>query len=261
MFSMRTACLLLTLAATAASQPFCTVERPSGQAIQAAIDACSAKGGGVAYVPPGEYVTGPLRLKDNVELRLEAGALIALSQNPADWPPGAPAMVNSQGARNIAITGRGTIDGKAQYEFTAARGTDPEIAAETQIARKAGVDMRRYYRTGVQKYAIVLRDSSEIRIEGVRIVKPPLWTLRLQDCDRVRIHGVYIYSDLEKGVNADGIDIVSTSNVSISDSTIITADDAICLKTQAWRGSSGPVRPTETSRSRTAFCHRLRLPW
>jgi polygalacturonase len=56
---------------------------------------------------------------------------------------------------------------------------------------------------------------------------------------------VYIYSDLEKGVNADGIDIVSTSNVSISDSTIITADDSICLKTQAWRGSSGPVRRTE----------------
>ena len=245
MFSMKPACLLLSLAATAASQPFCTVERPSGQGIQAAIDACSAKGGGVAYLPPGEYVTGPLWLKDNVELRLEAGALIALSQNPADWPPGAPAMINSQGARNIAITGRGTIDGKAQYEFTAARGPDPEIAVETEIARKAGVDMRRYYRTGVQKYAIVLRDSSEIRIEGVRIVNSPLWTLRLQDCDQVWIHGVYIYSDLEKGVNADGIDIVSTSNVSISDSTIVTADDAICLKTQAWRGSSGPVRPTE----------------
>ncbi len=114
-----------------------------------------------------------------------------------------------------------------------------------ETARKAGVDMRRYYRTGVQKYAIVLRDSREIRIEGVRIVNSPLWSLRLQDCDQVWIRGVYIYSDLEKGVNADGIDIVSTSNVSISDSTIITADDAICLKTQAWRGSSEPVRRTE----------------
>jgi hypothetical protein len=79
----------------------------------------------------------------------------------------------------------------------------------------------------------------------VRIVNSPLWSLRLQDCDHVWIRGVYIYSDLEKGVNADGIDIVSTSNVSISDSTIITADDAICLKTDAWRGSSGPVRRTE----------------
>jgi hypothetical protein len=245
MSSVKPAFLLICLAAAAAAQPLCMVEKPSAQGIQAAIDACSARGGGVAYLPPGEYVTGPLWLKDNVELRLEAGAVIALSHNPADWPPGAPAILNSQGEKNIAITGRGTIDGKARYEFTAARGLDPEIAVETEIARKAGVDTRRYYRTGVQKYAIVLRESSEIRIEGVRIVNSPLWTLRLQDCDQVWIRGVYIYSDLEKGVNADGIDIVSTSNVSISDSTIITADDAICLKTEAWRGATGPVRRTE----------------
>jgi hypothetical protein len=245
MAAMRLACFLLCATAAAASQPFCAADKAAGRSIQAAIDACAAQGGGVAYVAPGEYVTGPLWLKDNVELRLEAGAVIALSQNPADWPAGAPAMINSEGAKNIAITGRGTIDGRAQYEFAAVRGADPEIAVESEIARKAGVDMRRYYRTGVQKYAIVLRDSREVRIEGVRIVNSPLWSLRLQDCDQVWIRGVYVYSDLEEGVNADGIDIVSTSNVSISDSTIITADDAICLKTQAWRGASGPVKRTE----------------
>ena len=70
---------------------------------------------------PAQYITGPLWLKDNVELRLEAGATIALSQNPADWPAGVPALINSQGAKNIAITGRGTIDGKAQYEYVAMR--------------------------------------------------------------------------------------------------------------------------------------------
>jgi hypothetical protein len=47
----------------------------------------------------------------------------------------------------------------------------------------------------------------------------------------VYVRGVYIYSDLEKGVNADGIDIVSSRNVTISDSVIITADDAIVIKT------------------------------
>ena len=233
------------------AQTLCVVEKPTTQGIQAAIDACSAKGGGVAYVPPGEYVTGPLWLKDNVELRLESGATIAQSQNPSDWPSGVPALINAQGAKNIALTGRGTVDGRAQYEFVAMRGVDPEIKEEIEIARKAGVDMRRYYRTGVQKYIAVLRDSRDIRIEGVRLINAPLWTVRLQDCNQVWIRGVYIYSDLEKGVNADGIDIVSTSNVSISDSTIITADDAIVLKTQAWRTGGGggakpqPARPTE----------------
>jgi polygalacturonase len=70
--------------------------------------------------------------------------------------------------------------------------------------------------------------------------------VRLQNCDQVWIRGVYIYSDLEKGVNADGIDLVSTSNVLISDSVITTADDAIVLKTQVWgAGATGPAKPTE----------------
>lgn len=248
---MRFALPLLFVCAAMAQSQWCVVEKPTTQAIQAAIDVCSAKGGGTAYVPPGQYVTGPLWLKSNVELHLEAGATIALSQNPSDWPSGVPALINSQGARNIALTGRGTIDGQAQYEYADARGLDGEIRGEMEIARKAGVEMKRYYRTGVQKYIAVLQDSQEIHIEGVRLINSPLWTLRLQDCDRVWIRGVYIYSDLEKGVNADGIDIVSTSNVSISDSTVITADDAIVLKTQAWRpgrnaaANPNPVRPVE----------------
>jgi hypothetical protein len=245
---MKYLALLILQASLAGAQTRCAVEAPTTQGVQAAIDACSAKGGGVAYVPPGQYVTGPIWLKDGVELRLEAGATISPSQNAADWPSGVPALINSQGARNIAITGRGTIDGKAQYEYAAARGLDTEIREEMELARRAGVEMKRYYRIGVQKYNVVLRDSREIRIEGVRLVNAPLWTVRLQDCDQVWIRGVYIYSDLEKGVNADGIDIVSSSNVAISDSTIITADDAICLKTQSWRpGRTTPsaVRPTE----------------
>ena len=252
MAPMRLAFPLLLFVWTAMAQSSrCVVEKPTTQAIQAAIDACSAKGGGTAYVPPGHYVTGPLWLKSNVELSLEAGATIALSQNSSDWPSGVPALINAQGARNIALTGRGTIDGKAQYEYADVRAPDGEIREEMEIARRAGVELKRYYRTGVQKYIVVLRDSEEIRIEGIRLINAPLWTVRLQDCNRVWIRGVYIYSDLEKGVNADGIDIVSTSNVSISDSTIITADDAICLKTQAWgtgRTATAippPARPTE----------------
>ncbi len=243
--------LLLFASSSIAAQPWCVVEERTTSALQAAIDACSARGGGIAYVPPGHYVSGPLWLKNNVELFLEAGATIALSQDPSDWPAGVPALINAENARNIAIAGRGTIDGNAQYEYADARGPDVEILEEMEIARKVGIEIKRYYRTGVQKYNVVLRGSQEIRIEGVRLINAPLWTVRLQDCDQVWIRGVYIYSDLEKGVNADGIDIVSTSNVSISDSTILTADDAICLKTQAWRpggaGKAEPraVRPTE----------------
>lgn len=247
---MKFALLLPLFSSVLLAQSRCVVEKPTTQGIQAAIDACSTSGGGIAYVPPGQYTVGPLWLKDNVELRLEAGATISLSQNPSDWPAGSRALVNSRGAKNIAITGRGTIDGNAQYEYAPMRGVDPEIKEEIENARKAGVEMKRYYRTGVQKYLVVLQDSREVRIEGVRLINSPLWTIRLQDCDQVWVRNVYVYSDLEKGVNADGIDIVSSSNVLISDSIVTTADDAICLKSEAMRNRSGAntsesVRPTE----------------
>jgi hypothetical protein len=223
------------------------VKEPTGAAVQSAIDACAAMGGGVAYLPPGRYVTGPLWLNDNVELRLDAGATVSISTNREDWPSGVRALVNARGAKRIAITGRGTFDGNAQWEYAATRGQDPEITHEQELARQAGVEMKRYYRKGgVQKYLFVLQDCEDVRLENVTIRNAPLWNVRLQDCNRVWIRGVFIDSDLERAVNSDGIDIVSSSNVLISDSAIRTADDAICLKTVGLGGRGvGTVRPVE----------------
>jgi hypothetical protein len=223
------------------------VKEPTGKAVQVAIDDCATQGGGVVYLPPGRYLSGPLWLKDNVELRLEAGATVVLSHDKQDWPGGARALVNAKGAKNIAITGRGTFDGHAQWEYAAVRGRDPEIAEEQENARRAGVEMKRYYRTGaVQKYLFVLQGSEDVHLEGVTIRNAPLWNVRLQNCNRVWIRGVFLDSDLERGVNSDGIDIVSSSNVLIADSIISTADDAICLKTvDLGDRGAGTVRPTE----------------
>lgn len=205
-------------------------------AVRAAIDACKDAGGGTVYVPPGEYTVGTLQLKDNVNLNLEAGAKLLLSQDTADFIPGSRTMIFAQDAKNIAVTGRGTIDGLAKYEFVDMRGIDPEIATEIEIARQAGVDMRRYYRTGMQTYMFILNNCTNILLSDISVINSPLWNIRLNDCNRVFIRGIYIYSDLEKGVNADGIDICCTSNVTISDSVIVTGDDAIVLKTPARKG-------------------------
>jgi hypothetical protein len=211
-------------------------------ACQSAIDACTAAGGGTVYVPPGDYSVGMLQLKDNVTLHVEAGATLFLIQDNTQFPRGRRAMLFAENAVNVAITGRGTLDGLAQYEFAPMRGVDPEIAREIDIARAAGVDMRRYYRVGVQAYMCILNNCRHVLLRDISIVHSPLWTVRLNDCDGVTVHGVYIYSDLEKGVNADGIDIVSSRNVIISDSVIETADDAIVLKAIARDGQpAGPV--------------------
>jgi polygalacturonase len=68
-----------------ATHDACAVTRPGGAGIQAAIDACAAKGGGIVAVPRGERICGPLWLKENVELRLATGAPVKLSHDPRDW--------------------------------------------------------------------------------------------------------------------------------------------------------------------------------
>lgn len=91
-------------------------------AIQTAIDSCSAKGGGVVVVPSGLWLTGPLRLLNNVNLHVEAGALLQFSDNFDDYPlvqtnwEGLDAIrvqspFSASDAQNIAITGTGVIDG------------------------------------------------------------------------------------------------------------------------------------------------------
>ena len=92
------------------------------------------------------------------------------------------------------------------------RGVDPEIADEIAVARTAGVDMRRYYRIGVQTYMFILNGCRNVLLRDISVVhcaaveRPSSTTATAS-----HVHGVYIYSDLEKGVNADGIDIVSSA--------------------------------------------------
>ncbi|HEX6892377.1 MAG TPA: glycosyl hydrolase family 28 protein [Chryseolinea sp.] len=202
------------------------------KAFRDAIEACTAAGGGTVEVPAGEYTVGTVQLRDNVTLHLEAGATLFASQQPADYVKDARALIFAANAKNIAVTGKGTIDGLARYDYDNVRGADPEIASEQDIARKAGIEMKRYYRSreAMNIFLCVLNDCTNVQLSDVSMLNAPLWTVRLNDCDRVTVRGIYIYSDLEKGVNADGIDICSSKNVVVSDCIITTADDAIVLK-------------------------------
>jgi hypothetical protein len=213
------------------------------KAFRNAIEACTKAGGGTVEVPAGEYTTGTVQLRDNVTLSLESGATLYASQERGDYVEGARALVFAAGAKNIAVTGKGTIDGLAQYDYDNVRGADPEIAKEQEIARQAGIEMKRYYRSreAMNIFLFVLNDCTNVQLRDISVINAPLWTVRLNDCDRVTVRGIYIYSDLEKGVNADGIDICSSKNVVISDCIITTADDAIVLKAIARNGKKANV--------------------
>ncbi len=204
----------------------------STKAFHDAVEACSLNGGGTVYVPPREYTVGTIQLMDNITLNISAGATLFLSQSRADFKHGSYSMIFADHASNITVTGGGVLDGLAQYDYLEMNGMDPEIAEETDIAKASGEDMRRYFRkkTAMNTYMFIMNDCINFKVSDISIIHSPLWNVLLNDCDRVFICGIYIYSDLEKGVNADGIDICSSANVTISDSVIVTGDDSIVVK-------------------------------
>lgn len=213
-------------------------------AITNAIAAARQAGGGVVQVPPGDYTCLGIVLYDNITLQLDAGAILYVDlPNPAFSARG---FIYAENARNIAITGRGKIDGQARYQWTDYNYGDVEIANEVEIAKKAGVEMKRSYRVGKSTFGVLLKECQGIRISEVTIINTSLWCMRIWGCNDVEIKDVTIQSDLKMGVNSDGIDLDGTSNAHISGCSISTGDDAICLKSGSWDfKDSGKSYPTE----------------
>ena len=192
-------------------------------AIQKAIDGLSASGGGTLYFPPGAYLTGTLRLRDNATLHLEAGAVILGSDDLADYPPVTVpfptmndafyrhALIYAEDARNIAITGRGRIDGQGGAEGLRRKSTK---APERYMNRPSVIRF-------VNCAGVLLRDA--------RIQNAGFWVTHLLACDDVVVDGVRVESRTAN-YNNDGIDVDCCSNVRISNCFIDSQDDALCLK-------------------------------
>jgi hypothetical protein len=217
------------------------------RALQAAVDAAFAAGGGTVWVSPGEYTAGPVEIKSNVRIHVDAGATIYVSRDAADFPPrvaGVPrrrALFHGNNVRNIALTGAGCIDGQATWEWRLPPENDyttRPIQEEVALARKAGLDMRFWHKTGPLANIVALNGAANVLIEGIRTVNSSEWCMRLAGCDGLFIRGVHLYSDLDRAVNSDGIDLVSCRNVVISDCILTTADDCISLKTPR---NGGPI--------------------
>ncbi len=187
-------------------------------AIQKAIDAATAAGGGTVHFPTGRFLSGTLTLKSNVTLELSPGAVLLGSTRMADYR--IKHLLYAQGAENIAIVGQGTIDGQGDAFF----------------------DEKMHPAENRPSPLVELWDSHGIRIEGITIRNAPAWTLHPKNCDDVKIRGVSLLNNL-RAVNSDGIDVDSSRNVIISDCHIEAGDDCIVLKTT--RRGEGEVKPTE----------------
>ena len=179
--------------------------------IQQRIDRLAQAGGGTLRIDPGDYPVAFLELKSNVRLELaegarlyaETNALLARAKNARAEHERNSALIVSYGATNVAITGKGVVDGLGQTF----RPTWNNCPGRWKL--------------------IVLQDTKDILIEGVTLTNSASWTCYFKRCENVVARNVKL--DGHANYNNDGFDI-EASRVLIEDCVIDVEDDAICGK-------------------------------
>ena len=231
--------------------------------INSTIDRLNRGGGGTLFFPAGTYLTGSIHLKSNITLELEAGATLLFSDNFDDYLPFVEVrhegvmmksfqpLIYAVDAENITIKGEGTLDGQGKkwwMEFFRvmidlkdngmrdinkyqpmwdAQNDTTAIYAETNKDYVSTLQRRFFRPPFIQPVR-----CKKVKIEGVKIVNSPFWTINPAFCDNVTVHGVTIYNPSKdpKGPNTDGINPSSCRNVRISDCFISVGDDCITIK-------------------------------
>ena len=192
------------------------------KAIQKAIDACAASGGGSVIIPSGKFRSGTILLKSNVALHFEHNSVLLASIDQIDYPlqpmpkyrshkdqlGGFNALIYAEGQENIALTGIGTIDGQGPLH--------------TPMPNPVAGDIDGRPRN------ILFISCKNVRVEGLRMLNAAIWNQHYLDCEDVFIDNIYVYSHGSR--NNDGIDIDGCRRVVLSNSIIDSDDDGIVLK-------------------------------
>ena len=206
-------------------------------AIQKAVDAASAAGGGTVEFEPGTYLTGSIWLKDNVDFHLGPGATLKGSPDPADYCASNCCPQNyassrrgdntsgghlllGVGVRNVTLRGPGKVDGNSAAFLLDASGK--------RYPNNAAIPFR-------PAQMVWFVDCSDIRISDIELADAPYWSCFVLNCDRVWIRGCYVHTERRRyhTFNGDGIDIDRSRWVTISGCRIDTADDCITLRASA----------------------------
>ncbi|KAA9354784.1 glycoside hydrolase family 28 protein [Larkinella humicola] len=192
------------------------------RSIQYAIDYIHSNGGGRLVFYVGRYLTGSIHLKSNVTLHLEEGAVLMGSLNPFDYDRHVwTALVFGENQQNIAITGKGVIDGQGR-----------QLARNVVNVIQKGLvkDLFRYDRPEAEARAVIIyfKGCQRVKLQTVTLRNAASWVQIYDQCRNVQLAGITV--DSKAYWNNDGIDIVDSDSVSVTDSYIDSADDGICLK-------------------------------
>lgn len=199
--------------------------RADTAAIQAAIDACAGSGQAVV-IPAGQWDSGGLTLRSNLSLTLAGGARLAMSTNYDDYAPraeldGHRVLIHGHGVRNVEIGGTGTIDGMAA----------PIYAAMDQIIARNPDDPAADRRA---RFGLLFSDCSNIRVRDITIRDTPMFLMAVRQCDNVVLDGFTLDAPIDSH-NTDGLQIIDSSDVRVTNCRISVGDDGITTKAQGDR--------------------------
>lgn len=239
-------------------------------AFERAMEQLEAEGGGRLEVPFGVWLTGPITFRSNVEMHLQLGALILFTPNLDAYPlvktsfEGQTAFrcqspISGRGLRNVAITGKGAINGsgdawrpvkkmkvtEAHWKSLLQSGgglADPGLWYPTDKALKGAnaqwpsdlnEDEQVAYMNSMKDFLrpvmVSFIECSNVWLEGVLFENSPSWNIHPLMCTNVLVEGITVRNP-HYAQNGDGLDLESCKNVWVLNSTFDVGDDAICLK-------------------------------
>jgi len=230
--------------------------------IAKAISSLAEKGGGKLVIPPGIWLTGPIRLQSNVELHLEEGALVQFTPDFKQYPEVTFEVKGEKETRlmsplygenlqNIAITGRGLFDGSGdawrpvkKSKMTA--GQWKQLMASGGVVESSG-DMwwpSEEARQDRRPVLMKLVNCRRVLLDSVTFQNSPMWNLNPTLCEDVTIRNVTVRNPWYSQ-NGDGLDLEHCRNVIVRGSRFDVGDDAICLKSGADERGRRIGAPTE----------------
>jgi len=229
------------------------------------IDSLSEGGGGTLYFPSGTFHTGPIIMKSNITLYLDAGSILKFSDEFDDYLP----MVQSRWedirvrnfrsqiyayrCENIAIRGDGHIDGQGKKWWDFLQSVNEKTGQESKwqtifkseneevIAKNAYLRTKNNF---LRPPMITTYECHNVLIEGVSMSDPPFWTIMPAFSENITITGITIENPGESP-NTDGIDPSSCRNVHISNCHISVGDDCVVIKSGRDEDGRAANSPTE----------------
>lgn len=227
-------------------------------AILGAIEKAHGDGGGRVVLPAGTWLSnGPIHLPSNIELHVAAGATLLFSPDTDDYLPvvrtrwegtelyGYSPLIYARNVHDVAITGKGTIDGNAGSEF---HDWIAKQEADQLKLRRMGNDGtpadRRVFGKGTHLRPSMIQffHAERVLLKDYTLKNSPFWVNHLVYTNHAVVRNIHVDSHR---ANNDGVDIDSSSYVLVEDSLFRTGDDSVVVKSGRDRDGRDIGRPSE----------------